>query len=51
MAHITINNMQLMAADARVSFDPFPVEGGKIDEYWDTAAEIPSQVAHENGKF
>ncbi|WP_165610534.1 hypothetical protein [Cognatishimia maritima] len=51
MTHNTINNTQLMAADARGSFDPFRVEGSKIDEHWDTAAEFPSQVAQNNGKF
>lgn len=32
-------------------FDLFRVEGGKIVEHWDTVAEIPSGMTHDNGKF
>ncbi|MEX0350885.1 MAG: nuclear transport factor 2 family protein [Paracoccaceae bacterium] len=32
-------------------FDLFRVENGKIVEHWDTVSEIPSEMAHENGKF
>ncbi|MGH1465221.1 MAG: nuclear transport factor 2 family protein [Cognatishimia sp.] len=32
-------------------FDLFRVEDGKIVEHWDTISEIPSEMAHENGKF
>ena len=32
-------------------FDLFRVENGKIVEHWDTVAEIPSEMAHDNGKF
>ena len=32
-------------------FDLFRVEDGKIVEHWDTVSEIPSEMAHENGKF
>lgn len=32
-------------------FDLFRLSGGKIVEHWDTVAPIPSEMAHENGKF
>ncbi|MFA3917436.1 nuclear transport factor 2 family protein [Ruegeria hyattellae] len=32
-------------------FDLFRIENGKIVEHWDTLSEIPSEMAHENGKF
>lgn len=32
-------------------FDLFRVEDGKIVEHWDTVADIPAQMAHDNGKF
>ena len=32
-------------------FDLFRVEGGKIVEHWDVIADIPAQMAHDNGKF
>ncbi len=32
-------------------FDMFRIEDGKIVEHWDTITEIPSEMAHENGKF
>lgn len=32
-------------------FDLFRVENGKIVEHWDTISEIPTEMAHENGKF
>ncbi|GAA6207244.1 nuclear transport factor 2 family protein [Cognatishimia sp. WU-CL00825] len=32
-------------------FDLFRVENGKIVEHWDTISEIPSEMAHENGKL
>ncbi|WP_298854625.1 nuclear transport factor 2 family protein [uncultured Ruegeria sp.] len=32
-------------------FDLFRVEDGKIVEHWDTISEIPSEMAHDNGKF
>lgn len=32
-------------------FDLFRVEDGKIVEHWDTVEEIPTEMAHENGKF
>lgn len=32
-------------------FDLFRVEDGKIVEHWDTVADIPAEMAHENGKF
>ncbi|UWQ07581.1 nuclear transport factor 2 family protein [Aliiroseovarius crassostreae] len=32
-------------------FDLFRVEGGKIVEHWDTMSEIPTEMAHGNGKF
>lgn len=31
--------------------DLFRVEDGKIVEHWDVIAEIPSEMAHDNGKF
>lgn len=32
-------------------YDLFRVEDSKIVEHWDTISEIPSEMAHENGKF
>ncbi len=32
-------------------FDLFRVENGKIAEHWDVISAIPSEMAHENGKF
>ncbi|HHI70312.1 MAG TPA: hypothetical protein ENJ91_04870 [Rhodobacteraceae bacterium] len=32
-------------------FDLFRVENGKIAEHWDVISEIPSKMAHQNGKF
>lgn len=32
-------------------FDLFRVEDGRIVEHWDTIAEIPAEMTHENGKF
>ena len=32
-------------------FDLFRVADGKIVEHWDTVAEIPAEMAHDNGKF
>lgn len=32
-------------------FDLFRVEDGKIVEHWDIISEIPTDMAHENGKF
>ena len=32
-------------------FDLFRVENGKISEHWDVISEIPSEMAHQNGKF
>lgn len=32
-------------------FDLFRIKDGKIVEHWDTITEIPSEMAHENGKF
>ena len=32
-------------------FDLFRVENGKIAEHWDVMADIPSEMAHDNGKF
>ncbi len=32
-------------------YDLFRVEDGKIVEHWDVIADIPSEMAHENGKF
>jgi len=32
-------------------FDLFRVLDGKIVEHWDTISEIPSEMAHDNGKF
>lgn len=32
-------------------FDLFRVEEGKIVEHWDTVSPIPSEMAHDNGKF
>lgn len=32
-------------------FDLFRVEDGLIVEHWDTMSEIPSEMAHDNGKF
>jgi predicted SnoaL-like aldol condensation-catalyzing enzyme len=32
-------------------FDLFRVEDGWIVEHWDVISTIPSEMAHENGKF
>lgn len=32
-------------------FDLFRVDDGKIVEHWDVIAEIPDEMAHDNGKF
>ena len=32
-------------------FDLFRVDGGKIVEHWDVIAPIPTEFAHDNGKF
>lgn len=32
-------------------FDLFRVESGKIVEHWDVISDIPTEMAHENGKF
>ena len=32
-------------------YDLFRLESGKIVEHWDVVAEIPEQMAHDNGKF
>jgi len=32
-------------------FDLFRVADGKIVEHWDTVTEIPTEMAHDNGKF
>ncbi|WP_205944841.1 nuclear transport factor 2 family protein [Pelagibius litoralis] len=32
-------------------FDLFRVENRKIVEHWDVISEIPTEMAHENGKF
>ena len=32
-------------------FDLFRVENGKIAEHWDVMTEIPTEFAHQNGKF
>lgn len=32
-------------------YDLFRVEGGRIVEHWDVISEIPSEMAHDNGKF
>jgi predicted SnoaL-like aldol condensation-catalyzing enzyme len=32
-------------------FDLFRVDNGKIAEHWDVIAEIPTKIAHGNGKF
>ena len=32
-------------------YDLFRVEDGKIVEHWDVIADIPAEMAHDNGKF
>lgn len=32
-------------------YDLFRLDGGKIVEHWDVIAAIPSEMAHDNGKF
>ena len=32
-------------------YDLFRVSGGKIVEHWDVIADIPAEMAHDNGKF
>ena len=32
-------------------YDLFRVADGKIVEHWDVIAEIPADMAHDNGKF
>lgn len=32
-------------------YDMFRVEDGKVVEHWDVISDIPSEMAHQNGKF
>ena len=32
-------------------YDLFRLEDGMIVEHWDVIAEIPAEMAHDNGKF
>jgi predicted SnoaL-like aldol condensation-catalyzing enzyme len=41
----------LMGSTPTAFFDLFRVADGKIVEHWDTIDEIPTQMAHINGKF
>ncbi|WP_282153358.1 nuclear transport factor 2 family protein [Ruegeria atlantica] len=40
-----------LAGTPTAFFDLFRVEDGKIVEHWDVISDIPSEMAHENGKF
>lgn len=37
--------------EATAFFDLFRVQDGKIVEHWDVVSAIPSEMAHDNGKF
>lgn len=39
------------AGEPTAFFDLFRVEDGKIVEHWDVMSEIPTEWAHDNGKF
>ncbi|HGG65299.1 MAG TPA: hypothetical protein ENK34_12070 [Rhodobacteraceae bacterium] len=41
----------LFADKPTAFFDLFRIENGKIAEHWDVISEIPSEMAHQNGKF
>lgn len=41
----------LLADKPTAFYDLFRVEDGKIVEHWDIIEEIPTEMAHENGKF
>ncbi len=40
-----------LGATPTAFFDLFRLQDGKIVEHWDTISEIPSEMAHDNGKF
>ncbi len=40
-----------LAGEPTAFFDLFRVEDGKIVEHWDVISSIPSEMAHDNGKF
>lgn len=39
------------AGEPTAFFDLFRVDAGKIVEHWDTMSTIPTEMAHDNGKF
>ncbi|WP_421724350.1 nuclear transport factor 2 family protein [Bauldia sp.] len=41
----------IMGGEPWAFFDLWRVEDGKIVEHWDVVAPIPSEMAHDNGKF
>ncbi len=40
-----------LAGEPTAFYDLFRVEDGRIVEHWDVIAPIPSEMAHDNGKF
>ena len=40
-----------LAGEPTAFYDLFRLEDGRIVEHWDVIASIPSEMAHENGKF
>lgn len=40
-----------LAGERTAFFDLFRIDSGKIVEHWDVISEIPSEFAHDNGKF
>ncbi|NOD76316.1 MULTISPECIES: nuclear transport factor 2 family protein [unclassified Ruegeria] len=41
----------IMGGEPWAFFDMWRVEDGKIVEHWDVVSPIPSEMAHDNGKF
>lgn len=49
--HNTYDNAALLGSEQLVAFDVFRVADGQVVEHWDIISEIPTEMAHDNGKF